>query len=107
MAAEDLDGPPDELSLDDLIGLVERFCERRGPFRSGQQLARDLPRLRHACDLLELRFARDAADFAHTDEADLQGSTTPIDWIRHHCRMSGHAAADRVRVGEQAPRLLT
>ena len=105
MAAEDLDEPHDELSLDDLIGLVERFCERRSPFRSGAQLARDLPRLRHACDLLELRFARDAAQFAHTDEADLQGSTTPIDWIRHHCRMSGHAAADRVRVGEQAPRL--
>src|SRR5262245_41221957 len=108
MAAEDLEldledgGEP---SLDDLIELVERFCRRRNPFRSGEQLAQDLPRLRHACDLLELFFAKDAAAFARTDEADLQGSSTPIDWIRHSCRMSGHAAADRVCVGEQLHRL--
>jgi hypothetical protein len=109
MAAEDLelDARDDggDLSLDELIDVVERFCRRRNPFRSGEQLAEDLPRLRHACDLLELYFAKDAAAFAHTDEADLQGSSTPIDWIRHNCRMGGHAAADRVRVGEQLSRL--
>ena len=105
MAADDLDDAPHEPSLDDLIDVVRRFCERRNPFRSGEQLARDLPRLRHAMDLLELHFAKDAAAFSHTDEADLQGSSTPIDWIRHNCRMSGHAAADRVRVGRQLHRL--
>src|SRR5262245_56657975 len=105
MAADDLDEAPHEPSLDDLIEVVRRFCERRNPFRSGPQLARDLPRLRHAVDLLELHFAKDAAAFSLTDEADLQGSRTPIDWIRHNCRMSGHAAADRVRVGKQLHRL--
>ena len=105
MAADDLDDAPHEPSLDDLIEVVRRFCERRNPFRSGPQLARDLPRLRHAMDLLELHFAKDAAAFSHTDEAELQGSSTPIDWIRHNCRMSGHAAADRVRVGRQLHRL--
>ena len=94
-----------EPELDDLIDVVERFCRRRNPFRSGEQLAQDLPRLRHACDLLELHFARDSAAFSATEEADLQGSSTPIDWIRHNCRMSGHAAADRVRVGQQLHRL--
>ncbi|HEY8679519.1 MAG TPA: DUF222 domain-containing protein [Candidatus Dormibacteraeota bacterium] len=31
----------------------------------------------------------------------LQGSVTAIDWIRHNCRMSGHAAAERLCTGEK------
>ena len=46
-----------------------------------------------------------AAVFASTDEYDAQGSVTPIDWIRHHCHMSGNAAARAVAAGEQLHRL--
>ena len=91
--------------LTDLVDAIERYCRRPGSRRSGAVLADELVELRHACDLLELRFSAVAAAFADTDEADRQGSVSPIDWIRHHCRMSGHAAADRVCVGEQLPRL--
>ena len=58
-------------------------------------------KLRHACDRLEVEFSEVAADFAATGEYEVQGSITPIDWIRHNCGMSGHAAAERVCVGEQ------
>ena len=30
---------------------------------------------------------------------------TPIDWIRHHCKMNAHAAAGPVAAGEQVGRL--
>src|SRR5258708_26680692 len=69
--------------------------------RSDGQLAADLIHLRHAIDLLELEFSRDCATFAASDEYEVQGSTTPIDWIRHNCKLSGHAAAERVCTGNQ------
>jgi Domain of unknown function (DUF222) len=69
--------------------------------RTSDQLAVDLVRLRHAIDLLELCFSRDSAAFAATDEHELQGSVTAIDWIRHNCKMSGHAAAERVCAGDK------
>ena len=69
--------------------------------RSPEQVGADLVHLRHAIDLLELRFAIDAGSFASTSEYEIQGSVTAIDWVRHNCRMSGHAAAERVCVGEQ------
>jgi hypothetical protein len=59
-------------------------------------------RLRHGLDLLELRFARDAALFATTNESESQGSTSPVDWVRHQRGMSGNAAARSIATGEQA-----
>jgi hypothetical protein len=47
------------------------------PFALGERLIR----LRHGIDLLGLRFAREAAAFASTDEAVAQSSTSTIDWI--------------------------
>jgi Domain of unknown function (DUF222) len=79
---------------------IDAFCERDKVGRSGRVLAAELVQLRHACDRLELEFCETAADFAASDEYEFQGSITPIDWIRHNCRMSGHAAAERVCVGE-------
>jgi hypothetical protein len=66
------------------------------------EAAEELIQLRHACDLLELHFASLAAEFAATEEYERWGSASPIDWIRHECRMSGYAAANAVCVGEQA-----
>jgi hypothetical protein len=73
--------------------------------RTPGQLAADLIHLRHAIDLLELGFSADSAAFAATDEYEVQGSATPIDWIRHNCKLSGHAAAERVCAGEQVASL--
>ena len=87
--------------LTELLGAIDRFCRRPRPGDPADELVH----LRHACDLLELEFAAAAAAFAASDEYDRQGSVTPIDWIRHHCNMSGHAAADRVCVGQQLPNL--
>src|ERR1700694_485904 len=54
---------------------------------------------RHLIDLMELSFAREAAEFAATNDYEQDGSTSPIDWIRINCHMTGNAAADRVAVG--------
>ena len=69
------------------------------------QLGEHLISLRHGIDVLELDFSISAAAFAATDEYEVQGSVSPLDWIRHHCRMTGHAASRAVAAGEQLGRL--
>jgi hypothetical protein len=69
--------------------------------RSGAELGEQLVKFRHEIDLMELRFSMLAAVFAKTDEYDLQGSLSPIDWIRFNCSMTSNAAADRLAVGER------
>jgi hypothetical protein len=81
-------------------GAVERFCA--APIRAtGPELNFDMRELSRCRDLLELKFSEMAATFATTDEYDLDGSVSPIHWIRHQCHMGGGAAADRVAVGDQ------
>ena len=72
---------------------------------SGEQLGCKLIALRWAIDSLELEFAQTAAEFARTDEYDEQGSTTPIDWIRHNCHLTNGAAGGAVAVGKNLERL--
>ena len=43
--------------------------------------------------------------FAGTEEAVAQGSNSPIDWVRHQCRMSSTAAARSIATGEAAEHL--
>ncbi|MFI5283726.1 MAG: DUF222 domain-containing protein [Candidatus Dormibacterales bacterium] len=71
---------------------------------SNRDLAAELIRFRHQIDLMELRFSVLCAEFAGTDEYEAEGSTSPIDWIRFNCAMTGNAA-DRVAVGEQSTKL--
>src|SRR6202521_125352 len=66
---------------------------------SDDDLGERLVRKRHVIDLMELSFAREAAEFAATNDYEQDGSTSPIDWIRINCHMTGNAAADRVAVG--------
>jgi hypothetical protein len=70
----------------------------------GAALSAELIAMRRVIDRLELTFSAAAARFAATDEYERQESLSPIDWVRHHCRMSGHGAAQRVCVGEQLKR---
>jgi len=48
-----------------------------------------------------LFFAKDAAEFAATEEYELDGSVSPIDWIRIHCHLTGPQAANYVAAGER------
>jgi hypothetical protein len=98
------DGESAGVSLEELTQSIEGFVTTPVALTSCQ-LGEHLIQLRHGIDLLELGFARAAATFAATDEYETQGSTTPIDWIRHQCRMSGNAAARSVATGEQAEHL--
>ena len=98
------DGVGNTKSLRSLMGDIERFVGapvETTPAELGERLIE----LRHGIDLLELRFAREAAVFAATDEYEVQGSTSPIDWVRHQCAMSIGAAARSVATGEQVDRL--
>ena len=72
---------------------------------SGELLGYKLIGLRQAIDSLELEFAQTAAEFARTDEYDEQGSTSPIDWIRHTCHMTSTSAAVCLAVGKNLERL--
>jgi hypothetical protein len=97
---------PEAGPVEALFAGIQRFIA--GPPRevTAAQLGEYLIRLRHGIDLLELDFAIGASKFAATDEYEAEGSVSPIDWIRHNCHMSEHAAARAVTAGDQAGRLL-
>ncbi len=60
---------------------VERFCA--APIReSGPELNFDMRAVGRCRDLIELKFSEMAAAFAATDEYDVEGSVSPIHWIR-------------------------
>ena len=50
--------------------------------------------------LMQLMFAKEAAEFAATNEYEKAGSVSPIDWIRFHCHLTGPQAANYVAAGE-------
>jgi hypothetical protein len=87
--------------MQNLVAAIDGFCARNKIGRDGQMMGAELIKLRHECDRLELEFSETAAQFAATSESDLDGSNTPIDWIRHNCQMGSYTAAERVCVGEQ------
>ena len=88
-----------------LLGAIDRFRQRPRTHREPQQLAADLKCIRHGQDLLELEFADTAARFSKTEEYEEQGSVSPIDWIRHNCRMSSSAVWGSVAVGDHLAEL--
>ncbi len=94
------DGETDALAT--LLAAVEAFTEGATVTQfTGAELADRLVRLRHGINLLELAFAVEAAAFAATEEYDIQGSVSPIDWVRHNCHLSSSVAARAVTLGEQ------
>jgi hypothetical protein len=87
------------VELCELVAAVELFCAQ--PSRvTGRELAADLRELARARNLLDLKFSEMAAVFSATDQYDVEGSLSPIQWIRHECHMTSGAAGDRVAVGE-------
>jgi len=87
-----------------LVEHIERFYGE-ALRQDGLELAADMEELRRGMDLLDLKFSHMAAAYAATNAYEEQGSVSPISWIRLHCHMSGGAAADRVAVGQQLPKL--
>jgi len=61
--------------------------------------------LRRAIDLLELDFARCAAEFAASRQWDQEGYNTPEDWLRFNCHMNSNASWNALAVGEQQGKL--
>jgi hypothetical protein len=92
-------------SFEGLMHAIEAFMAGPAVELSAYEVGERLIRLRHGIDLLELGFAREAAAFAATEEYEAQGSTSPVDWVRHQCAMSGNAAARSIATGEQAESL--
>src|SRR6202171_2644843 len=84
----------------ELLSAVDRFRQRPKTNRQPPELAAELKGIRHGQDLLELEFSETTAAFSKTEEYDEQGSVSPIDWIRHHCRMSSGAVWASLAVGE-------
>ena len=62
--------------------------------------AERLEEMGRGISLMQVMFAREAAEFAATKDHELDGSVTPIDWIRIHCHMTGPQAANYVAAGE-------
>ena len=69
------------------------------------QIEHELLRVRGEIEIRELYFSRLAAALADIDlnQEYEESDQTTIDWIRHNCRLTQQAAADRVRIGEKLP----
>ena len=89
----------------DVAQLVDGLSERLFADLEPDDYAGRLVRRRQAIDQMDLGFSRDAACFADSERFQNDDSTTPIEWLRHECKMQFGAAIDRLTVGEQLPRL--
>ncbi|MGH7686806.1 MAG: DUF222 domain-containing protein [Candidatus Dormibacteria bacterium] len=93
------------LALLVLSAAVAKFVAARSTGRDPFQRGQDLRMLRHLINLLELVFAKWAAEFAASDAWDQMGAGSASEWVRHECHLSGVAAHSAITVGEQLPEL--
>jgi Domain of unknown function (DUF222)/HNH endonuclease len=89
----------------EVAGLVGSFSRQLFADLAPDDVAGRLVRRRQAIDLLELDFANDAASFARDEQFQTDDTASPIDWMRHECKMQFGTALDRLTVGEQLARL--
>ena len=89
--------------LDVVREAVERARELRRAGRDPREAGEELRSIRKVCNLLDLEFARVAAEFARSQEYDRDGYVSPVSWIRHECNVTAHAAGSAIRVGDQEP----
>jgi len=89
----------------DIEQLVHHFSEQLFADLAPDDYAGRMVRRRQAIDHMELGFAGDAAAFAADEQFVNDDSTSPIEWMRHDCKMSFGTAVDRLTVGEQLLRL--
>src|SRR6266581_4911705 len=66
------------------------------------EIETELLQVRGEIEIRELWFSRLAAARGALEGSDLdRGGQTNVDWLRHNCRLTQQAAADRVHVGEK------
>jgi hypothetical protein len=67
-----------------------------------QEIEHELLRIRGEIEIRELYFSRLGAALDALDRCeDAESEQTTVDWIRHNCRLTQQAAADRVRIGQK------
>jgi len=79
---------------------TQDVCDFEVPGEARRTRAERLIEMGRGISLMQLMFAKEAAEFAATEEYEEWGATTPIDWIRIHCHMTGPQAANYVAAGE-------
>lgn len=72
------------------------------PNPTGEEIAAQMVRLRHAIDELEVEFSRLADEFDKTRWWDDEGFNTAGDWIRFNCHMNSHSVLSAFAVGATA-----
>jgi hypothetical protein len=78
---------------------TQDVCEIEVPSEVPLTRTERLAQMGHGISLMQLVFAKEAADFAATDEYEKEGSVSPIDWLRIHCHLTGPQAANYVAAG--------
>ncbi|HEY8854043.1 MAG TPA: DUF222 domain-containing protein [Candidatus Dormibacteraeota bacterium] len=79
---------------------TQDVCDFEVPADALRTRAERLIEMGRGISLMQLMFAKEAAEFAATEEYEEWGATTPIDWIRIYCQMTGPQAANYVAAGE-------
>jgi hypothetical protein len=79
-------------------------AERLGAYQP-EEIAAEMIRVRREIDEQELYWSRLAVAFDASNYWYQEGSNTAIDWMRINCHMTQPAAANRVAVGQQLPRM--
>jgi hypothetical protein len=69
------------------------------PIPNGEDIARELVRMRRSIDELEVEFSRLAIEFDKTSWWDFEGFNTAADWIRFNCHMNSYAVVSALAVG--------
>jgi hypothetical protein len=79
---------------------TQDVCDIDAPEEVLRTRAERLIEMGRGISLMQLMFAKEAAEFAATNEYEVDGSVSPIDWIRIHCHLTGPQAANFVAAGE-------
>ena len=72
---------------------------------SDAALAEDLVELRRAADRVEAEFARRLAVFDRRKVCHREGALSTTSWLRHRCKLTGGAAAERVAMARHLAEL--
>ena len=76
---------------------TQDVCDIEVPYEATR--AERLVEMARGLSVLQLMFAKEAAAFAATDDYQLEGSVSAIDWLRIHCHLTGPQAANYVAAG--------
>ena len=79
---------------------TQDVCDFEVPDEVLRTRAERLIEMGRGISLMQLMFAKEVAEFAATNEYEVDGSVSPIDWIRIHCHLTGPQAANYVAAGE-------